>query len=313
MQFMKKLMLAIMISIQVFSITTMAQSTEEDTLIIVSKITGGIRYGLKGELDGEIKMNGNVAIQEGDYFELGFEDAKGQSVSELVKFDKLPKVKIVYKGKTLVEDEDFIITLREGKIQVHFNIEIKGQIQMTINSLQVGSHIRTTERAYYLVVEEHFADKCEKLEVQQVNINYGSCSNFGGRVAFIADSNYCEMDQIKYAMKGKVYVDDTTGQMMVPLKDVLKVLGTKEKDMEYSKGIFKAYMSGKYTFAVNSNKIEIAQIGEERKIESLQPVTIKDGNMYIALEDLANVLDAELEKGPETTILYVPVRVWIEN
>nr|WP_302597971.1 hypothetical protein [uncultured Cellulosilyticum sp.] len=96
-------------------------------------------------------------------------------------------------------------------------------------------------------------------------------------------------------------------------EDTLKVLGTKENHMEYSRGIFKAYTNGKYTFTLNSNKIEIANIDGKKKIESLQPITIKEGNMYIAIEDLANVLDGELEGEADTKILYVPISVWVEN
>lgn len=312
----RKLTLVLMISVQVFSITTMAQDIKQNDLASISEITGKVRYGLRGNnLEGAIKLSGNVTAEKGDYFELGFENAKGQSASEVLQFEKLPILKIVYKGKTLVENEDFVITLKDEKVEVHFNTEIKGQVQITIDDVQLINR-RTDERVYYLILEEHFKGENEKINVQPVTIDYGY-SNFGGRVTFRAGHDDCEMDGIKYEMKGTAYIDETTHQMMVPLKDVLKVLGTKEDHMKYSKGIFKAYIIGCYTFTANSNKVETSVTAGSRKIELLQPIIIKKGNLYIGLEDLANVVNGEIEKSAEGNCeineLYIPVRSWQED
>ena len=311
----KNLILALTISLQAFSVITMAQSVEEKGLIIAANITGEVQFGRGSQLlEGTIELRGNVAIQEGDCFILGFEKVNGESANEIVIFDKLPELKIVHKGKTLIENEDFTMVLQEGKIEIYFNIEIKGQLEMRIDSLQVTGKREIAERAYYMVLEEHLSGIDKKIEIQQVNINYRGLSNFGGRVTFVAGSHNCERDRKEYGMKAMAYVDDITGQMMVPLKDALKVLGAKEKSMKYSKGIFEAYAPGKYTFTVNSKTV--LDGGGNRKIEISQPIIINECNMYIALEDLATALNADIERNSgsnESQTLYLPMHIWIED
>lgn len=313
----KNLILALIISLQAFSMITMAQSVEEKGLIAATNITGEVQFAIRSQLlEGSIELRGNVAIQEGDCFILGFEKVNGESANEIVIFDKLPEVKIVHKGKTLMENEDFTMVLKEGKIEIYFNIEIKGQLELEIHSLQVTSNRTTAERAYYMVLEEHLSGIHKKIEIQQVNINYRNFSNFGGRVTFVAGSYNCERDRKEYGMKAMAYVNDITGQMMVPLKDALKVLGAKEKRMKYSKGIFEVYTNRKYTFTVNSKTLTVLDQEGNRKIEISQPIIINEYNMYIALEDLATALNADIERNSdsnESQTLYLPVNKWIED
>lgn len=311
------LTIIMMISVQAFSVAIMAQPVEEKDLIIEANITGEVKPGLKSQLlEGSIEISGTVDIQKGDYFILGFDKANGQGANELILFDKLPKLKVVHKGKTLVGNKDFTMELKEGKVVIYFNTEITGNLDMRIDSLQVNGDRKIVERAYYMVMEEHLSGINEKVEIQQVNINYKSFSNFGGKVTFTADSHNCEMYRKIYEMKATAYMDTITGKMMVPLKDVLKILGLEEKHMTYSKGIFKVFIEGKYRFKFSNNEISVLDKMGNREMKLSQPIIINKGYMYIALEDLATVLNADTERNignNNIQTLYLPVHIWLED
>lgn len=316
MKLIKNLILTLTISLHAFSVITMAQSVEINNLNIVASITDKVKPGLRMQsLEGSTQLSENVFIQKGDYFILSFDKSNGQSANELIMFDKLPTLKMVHKGKTLVENEDFTRSLHEGKLEVYFNTIINGQITINISDFEVSGSHQIVDRVYYMVLEEHFSNLDRKIEIQQVPINYSNFSTLGGTITFTADSPNCEMDRKTYTMNAQTYINDTTGKLMVPLKDTLKLLGTTDNHMIYNKGIFEAYVGEKYIFTVNSNTV--IQIDTQTQTTQLsQPIIINEGTMYIALEDLATILNAEIKKSfehNEIQTFYLPVSRWIED
>lgn len=312
MRHIKKLMIAILMSIQVFSLSTMAQDATDKANYIVVNMANGIKPGLRGQLiKGTIALSQEVNLQAGDTFVLGFYKEDVTSANDMILFEEIPQIKMVYKGKVLVENEDFNIALQEGQIVVQLKCAIEGNVEISIEHLVVVSRLNL-DRNYYLILEAHHDKVKEKINIQRVPIDYGYFGTLGGRITFTAGSQSCEVEEEPYKMRGIAYQDASTGQMMVPLKDTLMALGTIEKNMYYSKGTFEAWVPLKHTFKVGS---KVVLDGEENAALT-RPVILKDDIMYIGLEDFAKIFGGSVlknEQSPESQLLHVPVSMWLEN
>lgn len=306
----QKLIVACLVGVQVLALPTMAQEVIAQESIAITEMTG-IKPGLRQQaLKGTITSNQELNMQAGDSFVLGFYHTDNTKVNEAMVLEELPNFKIVCKGEALVADKDFTMTLQEGQVVITLKRAVEGNVEMTIEHLVVKSEMNL-DRYYNLILEAHQGDVKEKLSMQRVPIDYGYLGTLGGRIAFTTESKNCEVEGTVYILKGAPYQDTQTGQMMIPLKDTLVALGTIQKNMHYSKGTFEALVPLKHTFKVGETLV----LDEKENFTLTQPVVMKDGMLYIGIEDFAKMFNGEVIKGEENSnevLLHIPVNAWLE-
>lgn len=303
----RKSFLFMIFLIQVLLISSFVKANGASELFIDYNICPVVKHD-QSQLVGDIRIEGNVFKdrEEDTFIQIGFSDPRDE---EEIIFNKVPQVTMNQGDKVLKEGEDFIVTIEEGNVIIRGSSKLQGKLEIKIEQLQVYISDYACEGRYHLNLKENVFSSGSEQEIQEIYLVSGRWS-FGGIISFTANVSEYSMYGETYHTPIAPYIDKITNQMMVPIKIVMEALGEKEEWMEYSQGEFKVYLPNAYTFTVNSNKVNYSNHDE---IVLKQNVILKNGHMYIALEDLAKVFSSEGKvkvntEDNQTRTLIVPVK-----